>query len=807
MKISYNWLRTYIDVALSPEELATKLTMRGLEVEGMERLGEEFNGFVIGEVLERVKHPNADKLTVCKVNDGKEIRQIVCGAPNVAAGQKVIVGLPGAMIPHNQHDPEGKPFTLGRVKIRGVESSGMICSEYELGLGSDADGIMVLDGNAQVGMALAEYLGLQDVVYEIAITANRPDCLSHIGVAREVATIVERPIRKPEGVVSESGEDIFRHAAVEILDAENCPRYSARVIRNVNIGLSPLWMQNALKSVGLRPINNIVDITNYVLMETGHPLHAFDYDNLVDHKIIVRCASADEIFVTLDEKERTLRVDSLLICDGARGVALAGVMGGMNSEITNTTRNVLLESAYFNPRSIRRTSKHLGLSTDASYRFERGVDPNGTIVAINRAAQLMHELAGGEILRGIIDVYPTKIEHSRVSLRVSRTNSLLGTTLTKEQIISFLSFLDITLLEANGDALLFDVPTFRPDIEREIDLIEEVARVYGYDNIESKTRISINVASSGSTADFHDEVRNYLVGSGFKEVVTNSMLPKETTSLFSNQLVEVLNPISNDMVSLRPSLLPGILGVIQHNQHHGVNDIKIYEIGNVFSMNNDAEIPKLVENYLEEERLILALTGRADPDSWDIPKRQWDFFDLKGEVETLFSKIFLDNYKFIYYSSHKAISEVELGVEIQSTYAGSLLKVSPTLLKRFDIEGDVFVCELDLGLLKRGQRTARKYTPLPKFPSVTRDIAVVVEKGISIGHLEEEIRRSGGDLLKQVRLFDVYEGERIEEGKKSVAFSLELLSLEQTLTEEAIEAVVRKITTNLNHKFQAVLRS
>ena len=405
--------------------------MLGLEVEGYEDFAKKYENFVVGEVLERAKHPNADRLSICKVNIGNAVQEVVCGAPNVAAGQKVVVALIGAVIPHNQHDPEGKPFVIERTKIRGVESNGMICSEFELGFGKDASGILVLDEKAKVGTPLAKYLGKTDIIYEIGITPNRADCLSHIGVSREIGLLVNKKLKMPKIVLKESKAPASKFAKIEILDKEKCPRYSARVLRNVKIGSSPKWLQDLLTSVGVRPINNVVDVTNYVLMEMGHPLHAFDYDTLAGHKIIVKTAQNGEKFVTLDGKERSLTSDTLMICDAEKPIAIAGVMGGMNTEISDVTTNVLIEAAYFDPGNIRRTSKYLGLSTEASYRFERSTDINITILAANRAAQMIQELAGGELLKGALDVYPKKRKSLIVKARVSRINSIIGISLSR----------------------------------------------------------------------------------------------------------------------------------------------------------------------------------------------------------------------------------------------------------------------------------------------------------------------------------------------------------------------------------------
>ncbi|MEK7250262.1 MAG: phenylalanine--tRNA ligase subunit beta, partial [Bacteroidota bacterium] len=437
MKLSHNWLQHYIKFKFTPEELSEKLTMLGLEVEGYEHLGEKYNGFVVGKVLEVQKHPNADKLSVCRVDVGKEQLQIVCGAPNVAAGQKVAVGLAGAVVPKNQHDPHGKPFTLSNAKLRGVDSFGMICSEYELDLGSDKDGILVLDSTAKTGQQLSTYLGLEDIAYEIGVTPNRPDLLSHFGVAREIGILVGKHPTLPKVKLKEGKTSINKHFSVKVEDKVNCPRFAVRMIRGVKIGPSPEWLQNALRAVGLRPRNNIVDITNYVMLECGQPMHAFDLAMLKGNKIVVRQAGAtgsgfkvQERFVTLDGKEHQLPPDAVMVCDGVRAVSIAGIMGGENSEISDSTIDVVLESAYWNPSSIRRTAKQLGIQSDASYRFERGADPNAGAYALDRAAQLILEIAGGELLRGRIDVYPKKIKERVVSLRVERTNAVLGTELS-----------------------------------------------------------------------------------------------------------------------------------------------------------------------------------------------------------------------------------------------------------------------------------------------------------------------------------------------------------------------------------------
>jgi len=811
MKLSLEWLRKYVDIEIPVEELANRLTMAGLEVESVENLGAKYDRFVVGQVLDVKKHPSADKLTICTVDIGKQRLDVVCGAPNVAIGQKVPVGLVGATVPRNQHDPEGKPFVLELVKIRGVESNGMICSEYELGLGEDAEGILVLDESAVVGTPLAEYLGSTQTVLEIGLTPNRPDCMSHVGAAREVASLLGTKHKRPAIRLKESRERTDKYASVRIEDIADCPRYTARVIRGLKVGFSPKWLQEALKSVGLRAVNNVVDVTNYVLMELGHPLHPFDYDKLAGAKIVVRRAKEGEIFTTLDGKERNPCPDTLMICDEKQPVAIAGVMGGANTEISERTVNVLLESAYFDPKSIRRASKYLGLSTDASQRFERGVDPNLTRYSADRACQLIQELCGGEILRGAIDVYPHKIRPRPIPLRVERLNEVLGTDIREKEAIRILRSLDIPLKERKqskaGRRLIFLAPTFRPDLEREIDLIEEVARIHGYDRIETKISTDLKLSSRPVPADSSDQLREFLVGEGYREIVTNGLQKKSIASLGNAPPVEILNPISEDMAALRTSLVPGILDVIRHNVHHGREDLKLFEIGNVFCQRSGPEKGKYFDQYLEEERIILAQTGLTHAPGWEKSERPTDIFDLKGTVGRLLTKIFLDKFRFICYSTRSTLTEFSVGIEFNGGYVGFLGKLNADIVAAFEVEQPVYVAELLSEPVQEGLKRKPSFQPLPKYPSVFRDLAFVIDDRVSAAELEECIRSSAGDLLKRVSLFDLYTGDQVEHGKKSCAFSLEFLSPEKTLTEEEIESATEKVIQTVSQKLDARLRS
>lgn len=806
MKTSQNWLKKYVDFKLTPEQFTEKLSMLGLEVEGYEDLAKKYENFIVGEVLERAKHPNADRLSICKVNIGSAVQEVVCGAPNVAAGQKVVVALIGAVIPHNQHDPEGKPFVITHAKIRGVESNGMICSELELGLGKDASGILVLDAKAKVGTPLAMFLNQTDVIYEIGITPNRADCLSHIGVAREIGLLVNKKLKMPKVVLKENSVPASNFANIEILDIEKCPRYSTRILRNINIGPSPKWLQDLLTSVGVRPINNVVDVTNYVLMETGHPLHAFDYDTLVGHKIIVKTARDGEKFTTLDGKERTLTSETLMICDAEKPIAVAGVMGGANTEISNATKNILIEAAYFDSPNIRRTSKYLGLSTEASYRFERGTDINITVLAANRAAQMIQELACGELLNGALDVYPKKRKPLAIKARVSKINSIIGISLKKAQVISLLKKIDLPATSNSKDEIIVTVPSFRNDIIEEIDIIEEVARVYGYNNIETKTHAAIDFSSNVRTDLLQDEIRNYLIGSGFNEVLAIGLQDEATMSLAGKPLVKAINPVSAEMAALRTSLVPSALRIIKHNRNHGVKDLRLFEIGNIYLLNSDKASNSL-DAYYEEERLLLVLSGNNIKMSYGSASREVDLLDLKGEVTALLCKFCLDNYRFIYYDNQESLCEPSVGIEINGAYAGYFGRVRKQIADKLGIDEAVFVCELTIRKINDGWVRDRKFSSLPKFPAVTRDLAFTIDAALPQKTVEDVIRKAGQPLCTSVVLFDMYIGQQTGVEKKSLAYSLEFQSPDRTLTDIEIDDTMKKIIEAVQRQCNGELRS
>ena len=804
MRVLHSWLQSYGRFSIRPRDLADRLGMLGLEVEGMEEPGKRYEGFVVGKVLEVTKHSKADRLSVCMVNIGRETVQIVCGAPNVAAGQYVAVGLPGATVPRNQHDPEGTPFVLGKATIRGVESSGMICSEYELDLGRDADGIMVLGNDSAPGTSLADHFGLNDTAYDVEVTPNRPDWLSHFGVAREIGALTGRTPKLPAIHLRESRTPARKVLGVSIEDRTNCLRFGARVIRGVTVGPSPLWLQNRLRNVGLRPRNAIVDITNVVMLECGQPMHAFDLNLLRGARIIVRQTAAETPFQTLDGADHRLPAGTVMVCDAVGEVSIAGIMGGANSEIRETTTDVVLESACWHPTAIRRTSKFLGLSTDASQRFERGADIGMVPWALDRAADLIARFAGGEVLQGMIDVYPRKHRQKAVPLRVSRTNDLLGTSLKRADIVRLLARIGIRSGGSGKGTLKCVVPSFRVDIAREVDLIEEVARVHGYNNIESKrtARISFDHPYAGAVAS--DRMRTAAIGNGFQECISYPLQETGKAELAGVQPVAVLNPQNREMAALRTSLLPGLLDAVQRNINFGNPDLRLFEVGRVFCVDHSPH-PKPVGTYREEERVALLLSGLARKKGWNEVERGYDIFDMKGEVIAFLTRLGLDKAWAFSYSTTNSLTEETVAIDIHGAYAGYFGTVSRKILKPFGIEQRVFFAECVVGKLPSSEE--RKYHALPRYPGVKRDVAFSVDAGVSSASVEQTIRAASSGLLRTVRLFDLFSGGSVSAGRKSLAFSLSLQSEERTLTEKEIEEEVHRVVRAVENAFGATLRS
>ncbi|MDQ7062709.1 MAG: phenylalanine--tRNA ligase subunit beta [candidate division KSB1 bacterium] len=792
MKITYSWLQELTNTTLSVEEVQDRLTMLGLEVEAVYSTVPEVEGVVIGEVLEVQPIENSAHLKSCKVNIGHEQVQVVCGAPNVAAGQKVPLAMPGALLPNG--------MKISRRKIRGVLSHGMICSEAELHLSDDAEGIMVLDDQAPVGEPFKAYLGKQDYVFELGITPNRPDCLGAIGIAREICVSEGRPFESPLKTVSLplAGNETV---SVDILASDACPRYTARLIRHVKIGPSPRWLVDRLRAVGLRSINNVVDVTNYVMMETGQPLHAFDYDLLKGGRIVVRTAKDGEKFVTLDGKEHTLKEGNLLICDAERAVALAGIMGGENSEVSDNTRHILLESAYFAPFSIRKTTRQLGISTDSSRRFERGVDPNGADLASNRATQLILEVAGGELASDLVDAYPGTIVPVEIEFRPQRSKKVLGLEIPENDMQRILTHLGCEV-DASHSTWRIKAPTFRPDLEREIDLIEEVARIYGYNDIPNKTLDTIHLDMPSNCFDaFVDRVRHKAASLSLSEIVTLSMVSRKQAAGFvdsEDALLSLVNPLSEDMAVMRPTLFTSMLSSVVYNLNRKQIDLRFFEVGNVFRYDPDSK------KVIERRAFSAVGTGRKFMPSWDVKAETINFFDMKGIVTEFLHQLHLHNvkfavsqYKFFEYSADLLVDEQKIG------YIGKFKK---SILALYDIKRDVFGFELYLEDLYPLAQTALKFQPISAFPPVERDLALVVDKDRPAAELEAVIRETAGPLLRELTLFDLYSGPQIPEDKKSLAFSLVFQSDERTLTDEEINTILDDVLKAVNVKLGATLR-
>ncbi len=811
MKVTLNWLKQYVEFNWSPEELTERLTMLGLEVEGVRKLSGEFDGIVVAQVVTRDKHPNADKLSVCRVNDGTGERQIVCGAQNFKAGDKIPLILPGASLPPKPGDKE--PFTIKVGKIRSVESHGMMCSSDELGIDPEAighhkeDGLLILREDAPVGQPFAQYLGRSgsDVVYDLEVTPNRPDLNSVIGIAREISAITGNPLRLPEFKI-QNGEFKVENLVSVRLDAPDlCPRYTARVIKGVKVGPSPDWLRSVLEKVGLRSINNVVDVTNYVMLETGQPLHAFDY-HLVGRgaggkpAIVIRRASAGEKFVTLDGKEHVLSSETLLIADEQKGIALAGVMGGQNSEIKETTADVLLESAYFTPANIRRTSKTLGLRTDASYRFERGADIGACEFASRRAAGLIVEIAGGTVAEGVVDAYPEVAKAKLISLRHQKVNDLLGLKLADAEIDALLGRLGF-VQAAPG---VFEIPSYRVDMKREADLIEEVARLVGVDKIPSTPpRGAVGSNSFDAVHDAIAEARRILTGLGLDEAQGQTLISDASAKLAAAEasIVALANPLSSDMNVLRPSLLPGLMDSLRHNANHRVQDVSLFEIGRVFVDNNGAA--------KEERHVAIAITGRRSAGFWKGEERDAasDVFDLKGLVEEFIEQFGLRGIVHTRRPEPTGLFIESAVIALVGKQAlGELGQVSPVIAKRQDIRGAVFLAELNLDLLLARRNPAKAFKALPMFPSSRRDVAMLIPEATTQDAVLQAVKQARAANLESVELFDVFRGKNVPEGQKSMAYAFTNRAVERTLTDAEVNGAHEKLVAHLKQVLGATVR-
>ncbi|MBS1911395.1 MAG: phenylalanine--tRNA ligase subunit beta [Bacteroidetes bacterium] len=794
--IIQSWLKTIVPYSYAPAELASLLMSRGIEVASIDDRFTALAGFVVGHVLTCEKHPNADKLSVTTVTTGGDPVTVVCGAPNVAAGQKIVFAPVGQFI-------ATAGFTIEKRKIRGIESNGMICSAAELGLSDDHDGIMVLPEDTPVGMAVAELLG--DVIFEIDITPNRPDCLSHIGVAREVAALTGGRAGLPEVKVAESSAGVHEAASVVVHDPALCPRYMARLIRGVKVGPSPEWLQETMRKLGLRPRNNIVDITNYVLFECGQPLHAFDYDTLAGHRIEVRAALPGERFTTLDSKEHELPEGALLICDAERPVAIAGVMGGENSEITDGTVNVLLESAYFNPASVRRTAKLLGISTDASYRFERGADWAMTAYAADRAAALIAEIAGGEVLAGVIDVYPEPIAQPSPILRFARTNAILGVSIEPAMQCRYLESIGFRIANVDEGEVIVVAPTWRPDILEEIDLIEEIARLYGYDRIPANPHAAVTFDTSVDPLQkLVAATRAFFIDNGFTEIVPYYFTDPETASAYGTP-IELRNALGRDTSMLRTSMVPTMASTLALNMRYGRTDLRLFEIGMAFRAGREDQ--GVVPGIVEMTELSICASGAGGVRGWDVPDRAADLYDLRGMIDRYLARVGVAQVRY------EASDQVKWGfgapalvIFADQDEVGRLGPFDPGLLQRFDVSGAPVIAVFDVERLARNIAPIARYHAPSKYPVVHRDISLLVDAAVENATLEGTIRSAGGTLLTAVRLFDLYQGKGIEEGKKSMTYALSFTSYEKTLEDAVVDDAVGGIVNQLEGRFGAKLR-
>ncbi len=799
MKVTYNWLKEYVDFDWSVEELAERITMLGVEVEGIAETGGAFDGIVIGQVITRDQHPNADKLTLCKVSDGSEELQIVCGATNFQAGDKVALATLGTAMPVEEGD---KPFVIKEGKIRGELSQGMMCSGRELKLSDDHEGILILPDDAQVGQSFGEHLGRaeKDTVYDLEVTPNRPDLNGVIGLAREIAALTGNPLKLPETNLNESKESVDGSVAVQIEDAELCPRYNARAIRGVKVGPSPDWLSSRLEQVGIRPINNVVDVTNYVMMETGQPLHAFDLNLLSKandrHTVVVRRAVDGEPFTTLDEAEHRLGTDHLLIADPEKGIALAGVMGGLNTEIQDTTQDVLLETAYFNPQNIRATSKQLALHTDASYRFERGADVGCADWVSRRAARLIVEVAGGELLAGAVDAYPQPHEPKEITLRHARTDALLGIAIEPAKAVEYLQGLELELVAQDDASATFRIPSWRVDLKREVDLVEEVCRVHGVDAIPATApRGCLGAHAFDVQHDALTEVREILVGLGLDEAQGQTLISDESAQLAADAWVALEYPLSSDMNVLRPSLLPGLLDSLRNNLTRQSSDVMLFEVGRTF-----APGPQ------EIRKIAVLLTGQRQHAFWQDDPVKLGISDLKGVVEELLESLGVYGVQFVRRNEATTLwlesAELKMGKEI----IGQLGQLQPALGKRYEAREAVYLAEVDLDVLLHRRTTNKSFKALPQFPASERDVAMIVPESVTHADVLAVVKTAKPANLVNTTLFDVFRGKNVPEGQKSLAYSFTYRNAEKTLKDKEVNAAHEQLVAALTEQLSATIR-
>lgn len=810
MKVSYNWLKDYVKTNLSPDELSKVLTDTGLEVDGIEKIENikgGLEGVFVGEVLTCEKHPDADKLKVTTVTVGGEPLQIVCGAPNVAVGQKVICATVGSVLYPNPDEP----FKIKASKIRGVESLGMLCAEDELGMGVSHDGIIVLDKDANVGTPAAVYFELEeDYQIEIGLTPNRADAMGHVGVARDIIAYqnvhndAQLSLDFPE-VEEVVAENQSLQIEVKVDEPELCPKYLGVSLKNVSVKPSPNWMQKRLRAVGLSPINSVVDCTNYVMRELGTPLHAFDADKL-NGKIVVKKAIEGEKFVTLDGVERTLSSEDLMISNGAKNLAIAGVFGGLDSGISDETTNIFIESAYFNPIAVRKTAKRHALNTDASFRYERGVDPKMTEYALKRVVSLIKSICGGEVSMNVAISVSELFENKVVDFNVNRCNQIIGLEITNETIKSILTNLDIQVLEENGADWKLSIPPYRVDVTREIDVVEEVLRIYGFNNVPlpEKLNTTITLRSKPDTDKIQKSISEFLVGLGYNEMMNNSLTSSTYIQKFGNEVyseknnVLMLNPLSNELDVLRQSLIFSTLESVSYNQNRQNADLKLFEFGKIYQ--------KFEDRFAENKRLVFGLSGRRQAEQWNSVNDKVSFYSIKGLVTALFSRLGLDSF-LSENVLENSLLEDGVSLFVLKKKVGEIGWVSDAMKKHFGIKQPVFIADLDWdAIIDQLKLVKVVYKELPKTFEVRRDFSLLLDEKVQFADIEKLALGVDRKILKKIGLFDVYEGKNLEEGKKSYAVSFHFQDAEKTLKDEQVDGVMTKIRQELEGKLNAQLR-
>ncbi len=804
MLVSANWLQELLEEQVTHQDIISALTSLGLEVESAERQGDVFKHFYVGHVKECVPHENADKLRVCTVDIGEDAtRTIVCGAPNVDAGQKVAVAIEGAIVP-------SAGFEIGKRKIRGVESRGMICSRSELGVGEEHDGIWVLEDDAPVGTDLAEFLEMNDTVIDIAITPNRADCTSHFGVARDLAAYFDCMFKDAVVHIPQPGECSI---GIEINNQELCTRYAGVVVENVKVVESPDWLKQRLQAVGLRPRNVIVDITNFVLMECGHPLHAFDADEIKGRSIVVETAGKAQKFTTLDGKERELTSDMLMIKDAEGPVAIAGVMGGQNSEISDKTTTVFLESAWFQPSSVRKTARALGIHSDASYRFERGADVNRIPYALWRAATLIEECADGKVQGEWLDVYPQEISPSSISLRFERTRELTGATISDQDQLRFLDAIGCKVIEEQKDGVVVSVPTWRVDLKEEADLIEECLRLYGYDNVELPTYAKIPHTKTPLPKELKpcvdiETLRSWLCGRGFAEMYNQCIINPQDARLFGEGIVELANPLGEEMSVMRPSLLPSVAKVIGNNNRRGTKDLCLFEIGTVFRASSHATSSiGQAQGFVENKHVVCAMSGNVEGEFWGTEHpRATDFYDVKGLAEHIAQVLRIPNMSWKKPTKPRAgFGANVLDFVVAKKVVGHIGALNRDLLATYDAS-ETYVFELNITALESIHRLPRKFKPTLQFPSSDRDLAFVLDEETAAGEVSATIEKAAGKYLLSLNVFDVFRHDSLGAGKKSLAFQLVFNGKDRTLKDKEVDQWIAKVVKSVKSSHGGELR-